>query len=69
MNHTNTLRIGWRIIMELLQRTRKINAMLQKSAGKKVNFNEMSSTLSDIIKGNVFILDREGRLLGFAINQ
>ncbi len=55
--------------MELLQRTRKINAMLQKSAGKKVNFNEMSSTLSEIIKGNVFILDREGRLLGFAVNQ
>ena len=55
--------------MELLQRTRKINAMLQKSAGKKVSFNEMSATLSDVIKGNVFILSRKGKLLGFTIHQ
>ena len=55
--------------MELLNRARKINAMLQKSAGKSVNFNEMSTTLSEVIKGNVFILNRKGQLLGFAINQ
>lgn len=55
--------------MELLQRARKINAMLQKTSGTKVNFNDMSSTLSEVIKGNVFILSRRGKLLGFAINQ
>src|SRR5690625_5074482 len=55
--------------MELLNRTRKINAMLQKTAGKAVNFNDMSQTLSDVIKGNIFILSRRGKLLGFAINQ
>jgi len=55
--------------MELLNRARKINAMLQKTAGKTVNFNEMSLTLSEVIKGNVFILNRKGQLLGFAINQ
>lgn len=55
--------------MELLDRARKINAMLQKSAGKSVNFNDMSATLRDVIKGNVFILSRRGKLLGFAINQ
>lgn len=55
--------------MELLNRARKINAMLQKSAGKQVNFNEMSSTLSEVIKGNVFILSRKGKLIGYAINQ
>ncbi|WP_373896010.1 GTP-sensing pleiotropic transcriptional regulator CodY [Virgibacillus natechei] len=55
--------------MELLDRARKINAMLQKSTGKSVNFNDMSATLRDVIKGNVFILSRRGKLLGFAINQ
>lgn len=55
--------------MELLNRARKINAMLQKAAGKAVNFNEMSATLSEVIRGNVFVLSRRGKLLGFAINQ
>jgi len=55
--------------MELLNRARKINAMLQKSAGNPVNFNDMSATLTEVIKGNVFILSRRGKLLGFAIND
>ncbi|MFC4557109.1 GTP-sensing pleiotropic transcriptional regulator CodY [Virgibacillus kekensis] len=55
--------------MKLLDRARKINAMLQKATGKSVNFNEMSGSLRDVIRGNVFILSRRGKLLGFAINQ
>lgn len=55
--------------MNLLERTRKINALLQKTAGKPVNFNDMAKTLSDVIGGNVFVLSRKGKLLGFAINQ
>src|SRR5690625_7940186 len=55
--------------MELLNRARKINAMLQTSTGKSVNFNDMSATLRDVIKGNIFILSRRGKLLGFAINK
>src|SRR5690625_4766454 len=55
--------------MELLNRARKINSMLQKSAGMSVNFTEMSETLSNVIKGNIFILNRDGKLLGHAINE
>ncbi|MEC5422700.1 GTP-sensing pleiotropic transcriptional regulator CodY [Virgibacillus sp. C22-A2] len=55
--------------MELLTRARKINAMLQKATGKSVNFNDMSASLRDVITGNVYILSRRGKLLGFAINQ
>ncbi|MGD6793715.1 GTP-sensing pleiotropic transcriptional regulator CodY [Metabacillus indicus] len=55
--------------MALLQKTRKINAMLQKAAGKPVNFKEMSETLSDVIEANIFVVSRRGKLLGFAINQ
>src|SRR5699024_12773316 len=57
------------IIMELLNRARQINAMLQKTAGKAVNFNDMSKTLSKVIKGNVYVLSRRGKLLGVDINQ
>src|SRR5690625_1673413 len=56
-------------VMKLLDRTRKINALLQKAAGKPVNFNDMSKTLSEVINGNVFVLSRKGKLLGVAINQ
>ncbi|MBS4217758.1 GTP-sensing pleiotropic transcriptional regulator CodY [Bacillus sp. FJAT-49711] len=55
--------------MELLSRTRTINAMLQKAAGKPVNFKEMSETLSTVIQANIFVLSRRGKLLGYAINQ
>lgn len=55
--------------MKLLDRARAINSMLQKTTGKSVNFNDMSQTLRDSIGGNVFILSRRGKLLGFAIKQ
>ncbi|MCA1053504.1 GTP-sensing pleiotropic transcriptional regulator CodY [Rossellomorea aquimaris] len=55
--------------MNLLAKTRTINAMLQKAAGKPVNFKEMSETLSGVIESNVFVVSRRGKLLGFAINQ
>jgi transcriptional pleiotropic repressor len=55
--------------MQLLERTRKINAMLQNAAGKPVNFKEMSETLTDVIGANTFLLSRRGKLLGYAIKQ
>jgi len=55
--------------MELLNRARQINAMLQKATGKSVNFNDMAASLRDVIKGNIFVLSRRGKLLGYAINQ
>lgn len=54
--------------MKLLDKTRKINSMLQRTS-KVVNFNEMCSTLSEVIAANVFVVSRRGKLLGFTINQ
>ena len=68
MNNKYDTLIGG-IIMELLARTRKINAMLQNTGGKPVNFKEMSETLCDVIEANVFIVRRRGKLLGFAITS
>ena len=56
-------------VMDLLSKTRKINAMLQKATGKSVNFKEMAETLSDVINSNIFVVSRRGKLLGFSVNQ
>ncbi|MFS0561215.1 GTP-sensing pleiotropic transcriptional regulator CodY [Terribacillus sp. 179-K 1B1 HS] len=55
--------------MKLLDKARDINFMLQKAAGKAVNFNNMSETLQRVIESNIFIVSRRGKLLGFSINQ
>ncbi|WP_042348929.1 GTP-sensing pleiotropic transcriptional regulator CodY [Bacillus massiliigorillae] len=55
--------------MNLLEKTRKINAMLQRAAGKPVNFKEMAESLSEVIDSNVYVVSRRGKLLGFSISQ
>ena len=55
--------------MNLLQKTRKINSMLQNAAGKTVNFKEMAESLSEVIESNVYVVSRRGKLLGIGINQ
>ncbi|MFJ6412040.1 GTP-sensing pleiotropic transcriptional regulator CodY [Terribacillus saccharophilus] len=55
--------------MKLLDKARDINFMLQKTAGKAVNFNNMSETLQQVIESNTFIVSRRGKLLGVSINQ
>ncbi|MDN4607471.1 GTP-sensing pleiotropic transcriptional regulator CodY [Sporosarcina highlanderae] len=55
--------------MALLTKTRKINAMLQETAGKPVNFKEMAEKLSSVIECNAFIVSRKGKLLGLEIHH
>lgn len=55
--------------MNLLQRTRRINKMLQKSGSQHINFKDIAETLRDIIMTNVFVVSRRGKLLGYAIKQ
>lgn len=55
--------------MNLLSKTRKINALLQDIVGKSVNFKNMSKTLSDVMEANIFIISLRGKLLGFSVNN
>ena len=55
--------------MNLLEKTRKINAMLQQAGGKHVNFGEMAESLSDVIDANAYILNHSGKLLGFYVHR
>ena len=61
--------LGGVIKMNLLSKTRKINVMLQNTAGKPVNFKEMADSLRDVIECNVFVVSRRGKLLGVAVSQ
>ncbi len=50
---------------ELLNKTRKINRLIQRSAGHPVNFDEMSQVLSETINANIYIVNETGSLLGY----
>lgn len=52
--------------ISLLEKTRTINKLLQKSAGYPVDFREVATILSDNIGGSVYITDRRGKILGYS---
>lgn len=52
--------------MTLLMKTRTLNKLLQKAAGKPLNFREMAEGLRETMQGNVFVLSRRGKVLGSA---
>lgn len=52
--------------MSLLSKTRTLNRLLQRAAGKSVSFKEMSEVLSTTMQSNVFVVSRRGKILGCA---
>ncbi|MDS1029095.1 GTP-sensing pleiotropic transcriptional regulator CodY [Bacillota bacterium LX-D] len=50
----------------LLEKTRNINRLLQKTAGNPVDFDEMAEVLRDQIKCNCYIVGRYGKIHGTA---
>ncbi|HHW55458.1 MAG TPA: GTP-sensing pleiotropic transcriptional regulator CodY [Firmicutes bacterium] len=53
--------------MSLLEKTRRVNKLLQKSAGYPVDFEEICNILSELINGNVYVVSRKGKILGHAL--
>ena len=51
--------------MELLEKTRKINRLLQK--GDKVEYNAIAKLLRDIIQSNTYIVGSKGEVKGYAL--
>ncbi len=49
----------------LLDKTRSINKLLQKSAGYPVDYKEIAAILSENIGCSVYIIDRRGKTLGY----
>lgn len=52
---------------KLLDKTRRINRLLQRSAGHPVNFEEMAKILSELIQSNVYVVSRRGKILGYSL--
>lgn len=55
--------------MTLLAKTRQLNRSLQKAAGQSVNFMEMAEVLNEIMRSNIFVLSRRGKILGYAMTN
>lgn len=49
----------------LLERTRKINKLLQKS--ENVEYNEISSVLCHVMNANIYVVGKDGTVLGYAL--
>ena len=52
--------------MTLLAKTRTLNRLLQRAAGKALNFREMAEVLCSTIQADVFVVSRRGKILGSA---
>lgn len=57
--------------IELLDKTRKINNLLQNnnSSSKKVVFNDICAVLSEILDSNILVLSKKGKVLGIFNND
>ncbi|CVK18190.1 MULTISPECIES: GTP-sensing pleiotropic transcriptional regulator CodY [Sporomusa] len=51
----------------LIKQTREINHLLQES--EKVDYNKVTKLLSEFMAANVYLVDKEGVILGYALQQ
>ncbi|MGE5552350.1 MAG: GTP-sensing pleiotropic transcriptional regulator CodY [Betaproteobacteria bacterium] len=51
----------------LLAKARQISRLIQSAAGEAVNFAEMAQVLQEAIGANIYIVDRNGKLLGHSL--
>lgn len=49
----------------LLEKTRMLNKVLQKSGAQSVSFREICVLLSDMLKCNVYVVSKKGKILGY----
>ena len=55
--------------VKLLDKTRKINNLLQNNHLGKVIFNDICTVLSSILTANVLVLSKKGKVLGAGIEE
>lgn len=54
--------------MTLLSKTRTLNKLLQRAAGKPLIFREMAEVLRETATADVFVVSRKGKILGSALS-
>ncbi len=55
--------------VQLLDKTRKINKLLHNNHSHRVVFNDICEVLSDILKSNILVISRKGKVLGVSSRQ
>lgn len=53
----------------LLEKTRRINRILQQSADHTISFNELCRILSEILDANVYVASAKGKVLGVSLTD
>lgn len=53
----------------LLEKTRGLNRMLQKTSGNPVDFGDMAAVLTDMLDCNTYIISSRGKILGSSFLQ
>ncbi|MBT9133550.1 MAG: GTP-sensing transcriptional pleiotropic repressor CodY [Firmicutes bacterium] len=53
--------------MSLLEKTRKLNKVLQQGAGDAVRFSDLAQLFGHVFRANTYILNIRGKLLGVAL--
>ncbi|MCF8001986.1 MAG: GTP-sensing pleiotropic transcriptional regulator CodY [Halanaerobiales bacterium] len=54
---------------EILEKSRKINRLLQRSGGQPVDFEKMAPVLSEAIESNTYITSKKGKILGHSFME
>jgi transcriptional pleiotropic repressor len=55
-------------MIKLLDKTRTLNRLLQKAAGKPLIFREMAEVLKETVLADVLVVSRRGKILGSALS-
>ncbi len=55
--------------VQLLDKTRKINKLLHNNNSSKVVFNDICVVLTDILKSNILVISRKGKVLGSSVSK
>ncbi len=55
------------LLEELLRRERRISRLVERQAAREADFMSLASVLSEVIEANVYISDKDGRILGYAL--
>ena len=53
----------------LLNKTRMLNKIIQKSGAEPVVFNDICKLLSEVLECNVYLISRRGKILGFNLSD
>jgi len=58
---------GLKMLVELLEKTRRLNAVLQMTDKEAVSFSDLCGILSSLLDSNVYVISKKGKVLGLKL--